>query len=549
MQYDGPAMFPHFAAAAAKGWKLVRLYGVRDDGTCTCSEPNCTSVGKHPSGGHAWHHRATVDEDEIYGWLESVTNEHNRVNVGVLLGSASGIIDVEHDTDAEEAVVREYGLDQIDTPTYISGRGKHYIFQYETWMPDAGTVKVAGILGVRLGGGGKAAHSVLPPSWHGSSRQYSWVPGKSPDDVNPARLPDSFREAVLAASRKQSSGLVAQAREAIRGRKKTPAGGRHAFLVGVASRLAMLLTRYTPEERDELGQILLAVNSVYCDPPKDADAVLPIAKSQFEWFREQRQQRKQASSLSRMGLEWDEEKKIWTPGGWRLTVVHCEPVEYHLRIPNADPSKPPYKVVMTGSEWNNAIKAADAIRSQAGALDPLAPCAKVWKTTWDGESWRDKEGVEYFRESLPSQLHREREDEYPETEYRTGAKLAGILLEYLEGFSQQETEDPAGKLARSDGKPKWIYNDRKKIWRLVFRWGSTFEAAVRQRNYRVEGRAEGNLRAAVLEQLGEKSFPSGSHRDEGGKTSSGWKFWEQRHIDALREVAGRTVVGNEEEGA
>jgi len=547
MQYDGPAMFPHFAVVAAKGWKLVRLWGLRDDGTCTCGIPSCDqSAGKHPSGGTAWHHRATSNEDEIYSWLESVTTEHNRVNVGVLLGPSSGIIDVEFDSPEEEEVLREFGLDKIDTPAYTSGRGKHFIFQHESWMPDSAVVYVRK-LGVRLGGG-KAAHSVLPPSWHRGGKQYKWLPGRSPEDVNPARLPDSFREAVLSSSKKQTSGIVAQARETLREEQKASTGGRHAYLVGVASRLAMQLTRFTPEEQQELTSLLLAVNASYCDPPKTRDEVVKISRDQFAYYREQRVQRKRSQSLATIGLEFDEEARLWTPGNWKLTVVHSDPPEYVLRIPNLDPSKPPYKVVMSGAEWNNPIKAADAIRSQAGDINPLTPCTKTWLLAWGGEAWRDKEGVEYTRESLPSQLHRERENEYPPTEYRAGAILAGILLDYLEGFSKQESDEESAKRARSDGKPKWILNDRKKVWRLVFRWGATFEAATRQRNYRPENKAESKLRAAILEHLGEKSLPSGSHYDEAGKTSNGWKMFEDRHIEALREIAGRSGENQTGEG-
>ena len=83
--------FKEAAGLAAKGWKLVRLFGVTADGRCTCGKPGCATPGKHPEGGPEWQHRATDDEQTIASWFDS----EEPVNIGVRLGAASGVVDVE----------------------------------------------------------------------------------------------------------------------------------------------------------------------------------------------------------------------------------------------------------------------------------------------------------------------------------------------------------------------------------------------------------------------------------------------------------------------
>lgn len=48
MNYDPNELFQSAAALAAMGMKVVKNYGVKDDGSCTCSKgKNCPSIGKH----------------------------------------------------------------------------------------------------------------------------------------------------------------------------------------------------------------------------------------------------------------------------------------------------------------------------------------------------------------------------------------------------------------------------------------------------------------------------------------------------------------------
>ena len=133
--------------------------------------------GKRPLGA-AWQHRATDNPAEVAAWLAA------RSNVGILLGPASGVVDVEYDDPAGLEQLAAFGILDIPTPTWRSARGEHRLFRWEPWMPPAAVVK-ADALEVRLGG--RAAQSVLPPSIHPDGTTYRWT--TSPADVPIAPFP------------------------------------------------------------------------------------------------------------------------------------------------------------------------------------------------------------------------------------------------------------------------------------------------------------------------------------------------------------------------
>lgn len=533
MEYDADGMFAQVAALAAKGWKIVRLWGVRDNLGCTCGRPSCPTPGKHPHGGTGWQHRATDNEEEIRRWSEDV-EEHTRCNYGVRLGPTSGIIDVEFDSPEAEAVLKQYGLDKIDTPAYSSGRGVHRIFIHEDWMPDSAVVKVNG-LEVRIGGGEMASQSVIPPSWHKSGAQYAWLPGRSPEDVNPAKLPDEFREAVLSSSRKQGSGVIAQAREALRADKKISEGGRHPYLVGIASKHAGRIAVFSDKEREELTHTLLAVNSVYCDPPKSRDEVCKIAADQFAHYRDKQIERRSSRPFERYGLEWSTEDHCWQPGNWQLTVVHSEPAEYKLRIPHPENHQRRITICLDAKEFVSprdlAIRVLDASRT----VDLLDPNPARWSAIWNGESVRNANGGFDHTRGLKCLLLEQADHEVPPPESNVSANNAAILLAYLADFRQSEVSD-SDRTPVHAGTPKWIQNDEGE-WKLWLKWEVTLEQAWRKRSLPPPGLKERRaIKSRLLEEVGEKEVPTTSRTFEGKQGK--WHLFEDRHIEALRRISG-----------
>lgn len=132
---------------------------------------------KRPLGA-AWQTKATGDLTYVKQWLRAGSN------VGLLLGPASGVVDVEFDEWPGMEELAAYGFTDIKTPTWRSARGEHRLYRWEPWMPAAAVVHV-GVLEVRIGG--RAAQSVLPPSIHPDGTAYEWI--VSPQECQIAAFP------------------------------------------------------------------------------------------------------------------------------------------------------------------------------------------------------------------------------------------------------------------------------------------------------------------------------------------------------------------------
>jgi len=132
---------------------------------------------KRPIGA-AWQTKATDDLTYVNQWLAAGSN------VGLLLGPASGVVDVEYDDPAGRDQLSAFGVLDLPTPTWRSARGEHRLFRWEPWMPTAAVVHVDD-LEIRIGG--RAAQSVLPPSRHPDGSRYEWI--VSPQEVAVASFP------------------------------------------------------------------------------------------------------------------------------------------------------------------------------------------------------------------------------------------------------------------------------------------------------------------------------------------------------------------------
>lgn len=534
--YDADSMFQQAASVAAMGWKLVKLWGVRDDYTCTCGKESCPTPGKHPSGGSGWQHRATDQEDEIARWFEAARdNENARCNIGLRLGAMSGVIDVEFDTPEAEQVLKEYGLHLIDTPAYSSGRGVHRLFIHEDWMPESAVVKVKG-LEVRIGGGEMASQSVIPPSMHRSGKAYSWLPGKSPEEVPPARLPDAFRDAVLSSSRRQGGGVVAQSCEALRSGEKISEGGRHAFLVGQASKYAARIRDFSDNERAELVGLLTALNITRCNPPKSQAEVTKIASDQFAHYRDKQVERRARRPYEGYGLVWNSEDRCWEPGSWRMTVVHSDPRVYKLWIPNeTDSSKPPYVVHLDSGTFHNARQTAQRILEVTGRINMHNPSPGRWQNVWVGSTEQDENQQWMTIQGLSARLLEDSDDEFPPPEQKASCNNFSILLSYLSDFQKVETSD--NDEPNQSGAPRWVLRDGQ--WQLWLQWRVTVNAAWRKAGLPPPTRSESNkmldsIRAAVAPYVCKKA----NHKFKDGRQLHACVFFEDIEIAAMRALSG-----------
>jgi hypothetical protein len=120
-----------------------------------------------------------------------------QLNVGLLLGPQSGLIDIEDDSDGDRpALVQLFaGEPPPVTPMFKSPRGSHRLFAWDDMFEQIGKA-VADFHGLenRVGAGGKGAQSLVPPSvTDGVARE--WVVPL--DECKPARLPDSVVQRII----------------------------------------------------------------------------------------------------------------------------------------------------------------------------------------------------------------------------------------------------------------------------------------------------------------------------------------------------------------
>lgn len=555
------------AAYAARGWKIVRLWGVAEPSVCTCWKgKDCATPGKHPQG-EAWQLRATSDEDEIAGWFD----ESKPVNIGLLLGPRSGVVDVELDGEDAKAAWESLGLGEIYTPTYTAGRGPHRLFRWDESLPAVAVKKVGGIE-VRIGNGDKAAQSVIPPSTHHTGKTYQWVPGLSPDDVELAPLPEK-----LVALLWNDDGTGTSLATAPRGRptrlaltQAIPQGERnhevYRFSVREAFRCGADLDNQN-EQQDLLLKIR-AVNQLSCKPPLTEDEVVSIYRSAIGHVRKARaagvptdaaiaQAEETGPTTARGGesrkgegpKKWvqvfcetglsfaplvpdSDSDPEWGPGEWGLTVVHSDPLEYRLHVPawKRWTSNGTGNVSLTVDQYRSAPKVAAAVLAATGVV-MLDDEPGKWKRIWDGgykveDSKNSQQPKKRVARGVKAKLLDNVEHEWPGASSLRYVHLAGWLYDRLSQASQpsdDDVPDPTGRAAwRADGT----------LW---FSWSKVWEDIERQHRIN-EGERLAIKRRLLATTDGARDFNHAEFRHVGG-TRRSYVVWTKHEFAVLEGIA------------
>jgi len=148
------------------------------------------SGSKNPGSilGKEWPSKCSNDPAVIASWPAGC-------NLGVLLGSKSGIIDLEFDSEIGEQFVDSWLEDcgNPPTPTYRSAKSVHRLFKWEDRFELEGAK--FGHMGVEFRFGCNAAQSVIPPSLHESGVRYEWI--IPPWECEVATLPELIYKAFL----------------------------------------------------------------------------------------------------------------------------------------------------------------------------------------------------------------------------------------------------------------------------------------------------------------------------------------------------------------
>jgi hypothetical protein len=139
---------------------------------CSCRDPGCGQVGKHPLGSLVPHgvKDATTNRARILAWW----TRHPQANIGLATGHRFDVLDVDGPAGAHaiRTLVAEHGIVSSGPLVRTGGGGWHYYLA----PTGLGNVHPAGLAHVDWRGRG--GYVVAPPSRHASGQLYDWVDGR-----------------------------------------------------------------------------------------------------------------------------------------------------------------------------------------------------------------------------------------------------------------------------------------------------------------------------------------------------------------------------------
>jgi hypothetical protein len=242
------------------GWRVFPVYSVREDGVCSCRNPEDHSIGKHPRI-NEWQKTATTDAAQIAKWW----GQWPDANIGVACGEGSGIvvldIDKRHGGDDSLAFLEEKHGKLPETPQVLTGGGgTHYFFRH----PGQKIPNSAGRVGPGIDIRGDGGYVLVPRSNHSSGRLYEWEVTTKIGMLPLAELPDWLRVAIVDKAR----GIEIDPDDD----SPVKDGARHDTLLKIAGRM-----RKAGLGPSEIYAALNDFNQRRCQPPQPNDDVRQIA--------------------------------------------------------------------------------------------------------------------------------------------------------------------------------------------------------------------------------------------------------------------------------
>ena len=249
---------------------------VRPDGSCSCNNPECENIGKHPRVRWAEYQTRLPTETEWTRWAAIWPVSNILGATGALSGFVAVDVDPRHGGDeAWREWTRRNPVHE--TPESLTGGGgRHLLFLH----PGEPVKNAANLLpGVDFRGDG--GYIVLPPSRHASGRTYEWDASLHPDDLPLAPMPPALLALVRRGGGQESDEprRPLDIEGLIDGTATIAEGERNVTLTRVAGYLAG-----SSESLDELVQVVGRVND-RCRPGLEPAELRKICAS--IWRREQ----------------------------------------------------------------------------------------------------------------------------------------------------------------------------------------------------------------------------------------------------------------------
>jgi Bifunctional DNA primase/polymerase, N-terminal len=142
---------------------------------CSCRDPGCGQVGKHPLGALVPHgvKDATCNRARILAWW----TRHPQANIGLATGHQFDVLDVDGPAGAHaiRTLSAEHRLESSGPLVHTGGGGWHYYLA----PTGLGNMRPTGLAHVDWRGRG--GYVVAPPSRHASGHPYQWIRGRGLD--------------------------------------------------------------------------------------------------------------------------------------------------------------------------------------------------------------------------------------------------------------------------------------------------------------------------------------------------------------------------------
>ena len=289
-----------------------------------------------------------------------------------------------------------------------------------------------------------------------------------------------------------------------------------------------------------------SVNTTHCDPPKGHQELEDLVDSQLCWYSQARARgidnvrstdegAQEALDGARHpwevhGLGLDE--GLWTPGRWRLTVVHSDPVRYRLCIGEGS------RINLSAEEWLSPAKVARRILETTTTVNMLDPTPKKWDDVWSGYNRRNNGQWESVRGLCPQLMEPPYiGHEYPSAEHSRSATVAGLLLDNL---SRPRKPSDENDTKPSGGSAKWLFHEgTPELW---FEWRTVWTEINAEAELPATSSEKLDLEERILAGLGVEKFTRKQPRMPGGGRKR-FLRWSDLHLNVLARLAGLDEAG------
>lgn len=249
-------------AYAARGWPVLPLHTPTEDG-CSCQNPSCQAVGKHPRTKNGLKD-ASTDSSVITTWWERCP----QANIGIVTGERSGLVVVDVDPrhggdDSLAEWQQRYGPPPETVRSLTGGGGWHDLFAHPG-ISIKTTANFAPGIDIR----GEGGYFVAPPSLHASGQTYEWEASFHPDYLSPAPLPAWLLTLFNHPARLSTKNPLPPAAS-----EKILEGHRNSYLTSKAG----AMRRYDLS-LDAIEAALRSENEKRCKPPLSDEEVRKIAR-------------------------------------------------------------------------------------------------------------------------------------------------------------------------------------------------------------------------------------------------------------------------------